>query len=139
MYASIIQIVTILSTYFPHLQAVYIFGSWGTDEAWPDSDVDVAVLLHQEEARESGSFALSDAKYELELILGRNVDLINLRQVDTVLQKEVVSTGKRLYCGDEYAADFFEMLTLSFYQKLNEERAQIVQEIINSGRIYNSP
>jgi hypothetical protein len=41
------------------------------------------------------------------------------------------------FCRDEYAADTFEMLVLSFYGKLNEERAEILQEFYATKRAFN--
>ena len=38
------MIETVLGDY-PHTQAIYLFGSWGTEDEWPTSDVDMAVLL----------------------------------------------------------------------------------------------
>lgn len=43
---------------------------------------------------------------------------------------------RRIYTGDEYAADEFEMLTLSLYQKLNEERAGIGKAVMAGGRLH---
>ncbi|MBE9546321.1 MAG: nucleotidyltransferase domain-containing protein, partial [Proteobacteria bacterium] len=43
---------------------------------------------------------------------------------------------RRIYQADEYAADEFDMLTISYYQKLNEERAGILEEVLASGRFY---
>ncbi|MEA3396520.1 MAG: nucleotidyltransferase domain-containing protein, partial [Chloroflexota bacterium] len=67
-------------------------------------------------------------------LLKKKVDLINLRRVPTVLQKEVIAADRRIYHADEYAADEFEMLTLSYYQKLNEERAEIIEDALATGR-----
>jgi hypothetical protein len=44
---------------------------------------------------------------------------------------------RRLYCANQYAADEFEMLTLSYYQKLNEERKEILQSFFQTKRAYN--
>ena len=63
------------------------------------------------------------------------MDLINLLQVNTVLQKEVFQSGHRIYCSDEFACDLFETHAYSAYQKLNQERADIINEIIKSGRV----
>ncbi|MCD6344548.1 MAG: hypothetical protein J7M17_02930, partial [Anaerolineae bacterium] len=57
-----------------------------------------------------------------------------------VLQKEVIAADRRIYPAisewpaDEYAADEFEMLTLSYYQELNEERADIIEDALATGR-----
>ena len=69
-------------------------------------------------------------------VLKRDVDLVNLRRVPTVLQKEIVIADRRIYTGDRYAAEEFEMLTLSFYQKLNEERAGIIESALKDGRFH---
>jgi hypothetical protein len=63
--------------------------------------------------------------------------LINLRQVPTVFQKEVILTVRRIYCADLYATEEFEMLVLSYYLKLNEERAEVLSEGLRSGRFYD--
>jgi predicted nucleotidyltransferase len=130
------KIITTVLKYYPDVQAVYLFGSYGTDEAWPDSDVDIAVLLPHEKSQKSGSLLMSDLCFELERLLEKGVDLINLRQVPTVLQKEVVMADRCIYKADEYEADEFEMLTFSYYQKLNEERRQILEDVLARGRIY---
>ena len=64
-------------------------------------------------------------------------DLINLRTAPVILRKEIIAADRRIYCADEYAADEFEMLTISFYQKLNEERRGIVESALKTGRFYD--
>ena len=124
---------TILAAY-PDAQAIYLFGSYGTEDEWPDSDADIAVLLPPLQAKQVGSLVMSPLCADLASLLKRDVDLINLRLVDTVFQKEIVFADRRIYCGDEYAADEFEMLTLSYYQRLNEERAEIINDALATGR-----
>jgi len=119
---------------YPDVQAVYLFGTYDTEDERPDSDADIAVLLAPQQARAAGLLALSDLRVELEDLMKKRVDLINLRRVPTVLQKEVIAADRRIYHADEYAADEFEMLTLSYYQKLNEERAEIIEDALATGR-----
>lgn len=122
---------------YPMAQAIYLFGSFGTDDEWPDSDVDIALLLPPEEAKRTDYPALSRARLALEQLVHKDVDLINLRRVSTVFQKEIVMADRRIFCADTYAADEFEMLVLSFYQKLNEERAEVLAEGLRTGRFYD--
>ena len=131
-----IIIETILDHY-PNVQGIYLYGTFGTEDEWPNSDVDIALLLPPAEAKQAGSLMMSNLYSALVTRLRKDIDLVNLRQVSTVLQKEVVAADRRIFCADEYAADEFEMLTLSFYQKLNEERAEILAEGLKSGRFYN--
>ncbi len=64
-------------------------------------------------------------------------DLINLRTAPVILRKEIIAANRRIYCANEYAADEFKMLTLSYYQKLNEERRGIVESGLSTGRFYD--
>lgn len=121
---------------YPETQVIYRFGSAGSDYERPDSDIDLALLLPPAEAKKAGSLALSALHLELESSLGKAVDLINIRAAATVFQKEIVMGGERIYCSDPGIADEFEMLVLSLYVKLNEERAEILAEGLRSGRFY---
>ena len=132
-YEAIIQMIL---AHHPDTQAIYLFGTYGTEEEWPESDVDIALLLPPKEAKQVGSLAMSKLQVTLEQLLGKDVDLINLRRVSTVFQKEIILSDRRFFCQDDYAADEFEMLTISFYQKLNEERQQILDEFWQTGRAY---
>ena len=120
----------------PEVQAVYLFGTFADGTERLESDVDLALLLPHERAKTLGSLYGSDLHQALAQHFGRDVDLINLREVSTVFQNQIVSTGKLLYSADEYARQTFEMYTLSFYQKLNEERAAILEELYRTGEAY---
>jgi uncharacterized protein len=120
----------------PATQAIYLYGSHATGDVHPDSDVDLALLLPHVEAKATGSLALSELRTDLERLLGCQVDLVNLRQSSTVFQKEVVFRGRRIYCAAPAAVAEFEMLVLSFYQKLNEERREILKAFLETGRAY---
>jgi uncharacterized protein len=126
----------IVLDHHPSAQAIYLFGSYRTEDEWPDSDVDIAVLLSPEESKKTGSLAMSALRFALESMLKKNVDMINLRLVSTVFQKEIVTADRRIYTGDRYAAEEFEMLTISYYQKLNEERAGIIEKGLKDGRFH---
>lgn len=123
--------------HYADTQAIYLFGSYGTDNEWPDSDVDIALLLPPTQARAGRPLAMSPLCAELGSLLKKSVDLINLREVSTVFQKEIIAADRRIHTGNAYAAEEFEMLVLSFYQKLSEERAGILAEGLRSGRFYN--
>jgi predicted nucleotidyltransferase len=130
------DIVKTVLGHYPSVQGIYLFGTHGTEYERPGSDVDIALILPPEQARKEGDLVLSQCRMDLESVLHKDVDLLNARQVSTVLQKEIISTGTILYCADRYALDEFEMLVMSFYQKLNEERAGVLAEGLASGRFY---
>jgi predicted nucleotidyltransferase len=130
------QIIQIVLTHYPQTQAIYLFGSYAVGQQNADSDVDIALLLPPNDAKQAGTLALSSLHLSLADQLGREIDLVNLRLVTSVFQKEIITKGQRIFCTDAYAADEFEMLVLSFYQKLNEERRGILEAFAQTGRAY---
>jgi predicted nucleotidyltransferase len=130
-----IEIEKIIRTFYPEVQAIYLFGSYARDDARVDSDVDLAILLPHECAKTLGSIAFSECAKTLSEYLKRSVDLINLREVNTVFQHEIIQTGQRVFTSEETDTGIFEMHVLSFYQKLNEERHGILEDILHSGRV----
>ncbi len=127
-----------LSRHYPDLQAVYVFGTYGTEDEGPESDVDIALLLPVQSAKSVGNLALGPCARELCPLLGKEVDLINLRLVDTVFQNEIIRTGRVVFERNDGERESFELLTIAKYQKLSEERSGIIEEILRSGRVYDT-
>jgi predicted nucleotidyltransferase len=100
---------------WPDTQAIYLFGSFIEPGAAAAGDIDIALLFPPEET----PVDLSDH-------FGLPVDLVNLRQVSTVFANRIISTGERILTAEELPVEEFEMLNLSFYQKLNAERHDIL-------------
>jgi len=130
-------IVEVVCRHYPDVQAVYLFGTYCTRDEGPDSDVDIALLLPVPSSKMARSLAMGACWGELASVLGKDVDLVNLRRVDTVFQNEILNTARELFVGNRNAADEFSLLVMSLYQKLTEERAEIVQEIMRTGRVYD--
>jgi predicted nucleotidyltransferase len=123
----------VLKRYFgEHLLAVYLFGSLASGEQTTQSDIDVAFLMKEmPEVKD-----VFDAKTELSYHFRRDVDLIDLWRADTVTKAQVVTTGELLFAFDRYKIDEFEMIVLSQYALLNEERAGIISDIAQRGSVY---
>jgi len=105
------------------LLAVYLFGTAAAGTLREDSDVDIAVL--SEGALEP--VALFDAAQRLATLLGRDVDLVDLGRASTVMRAQVVANGRRLTTTSSLEIDTFEMLALSDYARLAEERRPVVR------------
>lgn len=121
-----------IQTSVPGLIALYSFGSQSRGVARPDSDVDLAVLASIP-IPELRRFELAQ---ELATQLHRDVDLVDLRRVSTVMRMQVLSTGVCLKAPDEPARQEFEMYTYSDYARLNEERREILKGITHRGLVY---
>ncbi len=130
------RIVKIVVGHYPAVEAIYLFGSYAQGDPWPQSDVDIALLLPPADARNEKMLAMSSCRMELSDALKKEVDLVNLRLVSTVFQNEIIHSERRIFTRDEEAALAFEMKVLSAYQKLNEERAEILKSFFETKRAY---
>ncbi len=127
-------VTSILTKHYPSLQAIYLFGSSVEGDIANAADVDIALLFPYDSTILENSIFFSDAKVELERYFSRPVDLVLLRKVSTVFRNEILCSGSRIYTKDIYAAETFEMITVSLYQKLNEERKEILEEVFRTNR-----
>ena len=123
---------------FPDIEAVYLFGSFADGTQDDGSDLDLALLFCPPlDRKQRKNLFIHPLHAQLQELTGRKVDLLNLRQMPTVLQKEIVMLGRRIYCANEVVADEFDLGVMSRYQKLNQERAEILQQFETTGRAYN--
>jgi predicted nucleotidyltransferase len=122
---------------YPATQAVYLFGSFGTEYERPESDLDLAVLLPHDLSSSLDPNEWLKLGTCLSLFTKRSCDLLNLRRVSTVFQFEIVGKGRVLYCGDQDELAVFEMLVISFYQELNRERKEILEDLFKTRRAYH--
>ncbi|MFM7179936.1 MAG: type VII toxin-antitoxin system MntA family adenylyltransferase antitoxin [Verrucomicrobiales bacterium] len=99
---------------------IYVFGSYGTPAWHPGSDIDIAFLP----MNRVDSHQLFRIANRLSGEFGTEVDLIDLSRASTVFRKEVIRTGEPVRVYDEPAMRQFEMLALSDYARLNEERRE---------------
>jgi len=116
----------------PGLIALYRFGSQTKGTTRPESDIDLAVLAHDP----IPSMRLFELAQDLAVQLHRDIDLVDLRAVSTVMRMQVLSTGVCLAAPDETARRTFEMYAYADYARLNEERHEIVKGITARGLVY---
>ena len=111
---------------------IYLFGSWDTEGARADSDIDLAVLP----VGPLDTVQRWELAQELAIQAGRDVDLVDLLAANTVMRAQVVAYGRRLYCADSSRCDEFEDRAFSAYAHLNEERREILRDIQQRGSVY---
>lgn len=105
--------------------AVYLFGSASRGTMHRDSDIDLAFLP----ASPCDPVEVFETANRLAETLGRHVDLVDLRRASTVMQKEVLRTGILLEEAHPARRMEFEMLALSDYARLNEEREPVLRAL----------
>lgn len=118
------SIVERLVNELPGLIAIYLHGSAVKNGLRPDSDLDLALLFEHDKVPDAKTIFI--VKPEIEEVACKVVDLGILTTENPVFAKEVIISGKRLFCDDIFACEQFEMYIFSFYGKLNDERKQIL-------------
>lgn len=126
------KLVQVILRDFPEAQAIYLYGSFARGEQWPDSDIDLAVLLPRELARAIGNLTMSQTQIDLASVAHREIDLVNVRLVSPLLQTQATGHGQLIYEGDTNARMEFEMLALSMFQDVNQMRGEIVNDYLQS-------
>lgn len=115
----------------PNLLAIHAFGSQMQGTAGPDSDLDLAVLV----AGMVDPLLLWRLSEELAELVGCGVDLLDLRAASTVMQYQIITTGRLLWA-QQPAAGLFECFVLSEKTALDEACAGLLDDIAKNGRVY---
>ncbi len=112
------------------LAAVFLFGSWARGRQRPDSDVDLALLG----TAALDPLALFDWAAGLESILGRPVDLVDLRSASPILARQVLRHGSCVVRKDPRSVQEFIARTLTDYEDLKRARAPVERALLGSRR-----
>ena len=129
------QIVSICLKHTPSLLAIYLYGSTDGPFEKAESDLDIAILLPWN--KDLNYETLSSLNMELTETFSKKIDLVELRKAGIILQKEVIMKGSRLYAGSSLEADRYEVMIMKSYQILSDERKDIINEAMQSGRFYD--
>lgn len=124
-------VVRSLLAHWPDALAMYAFGSRVQGHARPDSDLDLALLVP--------GYAQPLQRWELAqqlaTALGCEVDLLDLRAASTVMQYQVLMTGRCLWA-QQPAAALFECFVLNEKLDFDAARAGLLADIAQRGSIY---
>jgi len=121
-----IDLVKLVKKYFPSVKLVYIFGSYASNQTHMASDIDLAILP----AKKLSPVARWEIQQLMAEQLDHDVDLVDLLSASTVMQKEIISKGVCLYSSNN-ELESFEVQVMSMYQRLNEERADLLAEFMD--------
>ena len=124
-------LVPYLRDHLAELLVVYGFGSRMTVDHGPQSDLDLAVLVEGK----VDPVILWTLAGPLADLAGCPVDLLDLRTASTVMQYQVITTGRPLWKKDHRAA-LYESFILSEKTALDEVRAPLLKIIRQEGRVY---
>ena len=111
---------------------ILVFGSYAKGTAREDSDLDLA-YYSDKQLDQYERFLIAG---EIARICNIEVDLIDIRRIDTVFAAQIYTTAEIIACQDENTFYKDRMKTLSMYVTLNEQRAEILQSIEERGSVY---
>lgn len=129
------QLTEWLRARIPELSALYLFGSMAAGDQRAESDLDLAILY---DGPPMAPLALWQLANQLADAIDCDVDLIDLRAVDTVLQHQVITTGIRLWTRDA-GAELYECFILSEKTRFDEARAPLLADIKARGYVQYPP
>ena len=115
-----------------HTEFIILFGSFAKKTARDNSDVDLAYFSKQQ----LSSYERFNLAGDLAMIANREIDLIDLKQIDTVFTMQIFSEGVPIYIKDENEFTRQQMRAYSMYAALNEQRAPIIEAIKERGNVF---
>lgn len=117
-----------------HVQPDFIllFGSFAKGNAREDSDIDLAYFSKQP----LSSYERFNLAGELAAVANREVDLVDIKRIDTVFTMEIFEKGIPIYIRDENEFTRQKMRAYSMYATLSEQRAPILEAIKERGSVF---
>jgi uncharacterized protein len=116
----------------PEVWAIYVYGSFARSEEWPDSDLDIAVLLPPDQRIPDILELIGDISERVH----RDVDVVDLRKVGDVLRREVLESGRTLFESDSEKVLAWEASAMSRYAHYREEVRDILEDFRRTGIGY---
>ena len=115
--------------------AIVLFGSYARKMENNNSDIDIAIKLDREFSKKE-RFEL---QLQLEELVNKDIDLLNLDDLDDGVRYEVLINGETLYAKDELKFELYKLEMYREYLELNESRAKIIENLKNGDGIYGKP
>jgi predicted nucleotidyltransferase len=116
----------------PDAWAIYVYGSFARGDEWPNSDIDLAVLLPPGRKIDDLLGLISEVSTRTH----RDVDLVDLRRVGDVLRREVLEDGHVLFVSEPDTVLAWEASAMSRYARHREEIRDILEDFRRTGVGY---
>lgn len=115
------QVLLHLSSLEPEL--VILFGSYASGDYSDNSDIDIAFLSKQN----LSNVDRWEVQERLAKELGIDVDLVDMKKANDVINFQIVSSGMVIYENDKTMSGFFMDMVYRRYLQLNEDRKEILE------------
>ncbi|MBC7953206.1 MAG: nucleotidyltransferase domain-containing protein [Rhodospirillaceae bacterium] len=125
------DIIAAVRAVLPDVQALTLFGSRAQGVERPDSDLDIAVML----PAPADPVSLWESGETIARTLNVDVDLVDLRKASTVMQFQIITTGRHLLAVTP-ELERYEAFIMAEMMDLNEARAPLLADIQREGRVH---
>lgn len=121
-----------------HLQSevdpafIILFGSYAKGTNRQESDIDLAYYSE----RQLSSYERFILSADLAELTGKEVDLIDIKQIDTVFTMQIFSQGIPILIQNQSEYTRQKMRAYSMYATLSEQRADIIEDIKERGSVF---
>ena len=112
--------------------AIILFGSYARKTENVNSDIDIAIKLNKEISKKE----LFQLKLNLEDLVNKDVDLLNLDEIADGIRYEILINGEALYARNEFYFELYKLQMYREYLELNESRMQIIENLKNGDGVY---
>lgn len=113
---------------------IMLFGSFSKGTSHTESDIDLAYFSN----KHLSSYERFILASELAAIAGREVDLVDIKQIDTVFTMQIFEQGIPIYKKDKNEFTRQKMRAYSMYATLSEQRAPIIEAIKERGSVFGN-
>ncbi len=104
---------------------IVIFGSFALGTQNSESDIDIAIRTDKEISKKE-IFELSN---KLSDILKRDIDLVDLKQIQDGFRYEILINGETIYTKDATNFEYYKLDMYREYLELNESRQDIIKKM----------
>ena len=104
---------------------IVIFGSFALGTQNSESDIDIAIRTDKEISKRD-IFELSN---KLSDILKRDIDLVDLKQIQDGFRYEILINGETIYTKDAINFEYYKLDMYREYLELNESRQDIIRKM----------
>jgi len=111
---------------------IILFGSFTKGTTHAESDIDLAYFSD----KQLSSYERFILASELAELANREVDLVDMKQIDTVFTMQIFEQGIPIYIQEENELTRQKMRAYSMYATLSEQRAPIIDAIKERGSVF---
>jgi len=111
---------------------ILLFGSFAKRTPHAESDIDLAYLSD----KQLSSYERFILASELAELVDHEIDLVDIKQIDTVFNMQIFAQGIPIYMKNENEFIRQKMRAYSMYATLSEQRAPIIEAIKERGSVF---